>query len=232
MEALFETFEEYGLDVTTGQQVSIARAIADQPLGRLTGLAIENVFPDAGVRRPPDGFGDDLLKRWGHYGSQKSLLEVVLDYRHFAIGNLSRQFGGDTKGHENELRNSLHTYLPKHGFKEAQSGRGNTDIVIPGPAAEANPDAIVETKVWKGRSDYEDGLTELETYIHNDRPKLAVYVVFGEVQPLPDVIKDKTQAIAERRTLAGIEVPVVVVPFEQIAPSQVRKVRRKTSGQP
>lgn len=232
MEALFETAEEYGVDISTAEQVSVARVIAGLPAGSVTSGAIETAFGTAGLRKPPSGFGIDVLKRWGRYGSGPSLLDVVLDYRQFAIGNLSRQFGGDTRGHENELRNSLHTYLPTHGFKEAQSGRGNTDIVIPDPSGGPNPDAIIETKVWKGKSDYEDGLTELEAYIHNNKPKRAIYVVFGEVQPLPGVITDKTQAIAERRTLAGIEVPVVVVPFEKIAPSQVRKTRRKTSGRP
>lgn len=232
MEALFETFEEYGLDITTGQQVAIARAIANLPAGSATGAAIEAAFPKVGVRRPPDGFGDDVRKRWGQYGTSTTLLDVVLDYRQFAIGNLSRQFGGDTRGHENELRNSLHTYLPKHGFKEAQSGRGNTDIVIPDPEGGPHPDAIIETKVWKGKSDYEDGLAELETYIHNDSPKRAIYVVFAEAEHLPEVIGDKTKAIAERRKLAGVEVPVVVVPFELIYPSKVRQTRRKASGRP
>jgi hypothetical protein len=227
MEALFETCEEYGFDLTAGQQVAIVRAIAAGPA---TGKAIEAAFAAAGLRRLPNGFGADVVKRWGRYGAPKSLLDVVLDYRHFAIGNLSRQFGGDTRGHETELRNSLHTYLPQHGFKEAQSGRGNTDIIIPDPGGGPHPEAIIETKVWKGMSDYEDGMTELETYIHNDRPRHALYVVFGEVHSLPAVIVDKTQAIADRRVLAGIEVPVVVVPFEQVAPSKVRQTRRKASG--
>jgi hypothetical protein len=227
MEALFETAEDYGLDITTGQQVAIARAITGGLAGTVTSGAIETAFRLAGIRKPPAGFGARVLNRWGQYGRSKSLLDVVLDYRQFAIGNLSRQFGGDTRGHESALRNSLHTYLPQHGFKEAQSGRGNTDIVIPDPAGGPNPEAIIETKVWKGQSDYEDGLTELETYIHNDRPRHAIYVLFGEVQRLPGVVTDKTQAIGDRRVLAGIEVPVVVVAFEQVAPSKARQTRRK-----
>jgi hypothetical protein len=228
MEALFETAEEYGLTVTTGQQEAIARAIAQSGSVK----AIDAAFAAAGLRRPPIGFGADVLKRWGHYGNPESLLDAILDYRQFAIGNLSRQFGGHTRGHEEELRNSLHTYLPQHGFKEAQSGRGNTDIVIPNPAGGPNPAAIIETKVWKGISDYENGLTELETYIHNDRPKHAAYVVFCDAEHLPSIISDKTQAISERRLLAGLEVPVVVVPFEQVAPSKVRQTRRKANGRP
>lgn len=232
MEALFETADEYGLAITAGQQVAVARAITSKPPGSLTSTTIEAAFRAAGLRTPPGGFGADVLERWGKYGSPRSLLDVVLDYRQFAISNLSRQFGGDTRGHEAELRNSLHTYLPQHGFKEAQSGRGNTDIVIPESAGGPNPEAIIETKVWNGKSDYEDGLTELESYIHNDRPRGAIYVVYGEVQPLPGVITDKTQAIADWPVLAGIEVPVVVVPFEQVAPSKVRQTRRKASGRP
>jgi hypothetical protein len=229
MEAVFETCEEYGVDITAGEQVAVVRAITAGPT---TGKAIEAAFAAAGLRRPPAGFGSEVLRRWGRFGEPKSLLDVVLDYRQFAIGNLSRQYGGNTRGHEEELRNSLHTYLPQHGFKEAQSGRGNTDVVIPDRGGGQNPDAIIETKVWKGSSDYEDGLAELETYIHNDRPRRAIYVVFCDESPLPAVITDKSQAIAERRVLAGIEVPVVIVPFEKIAPSKVRQTRRKESGRP
>jgi hypothetical protein len=231
MDALYEAAEEYGVKLTTGEQVAVAQKVAGLQPSAVTGRAIEAAFVDRGLRRPPAGYGSAVLARLASYGSPRTLLNVVLDYRQFAIGHLSRQFGGETRGHEEALRNSLHTYLPQHGFKEAQSGRGNTDIVIPDPAGGNRPAAIIETKVWKGRADYENGLTELETYIHNDKPGQAIYVVFGERQPLPKVIADATQAIAERRALSGIVVPVVVIPFEQVAPSKVRQTRREASGQ-
>ena len=228
MDALFETAEDFGISLSTGQQVAVARLVAAEP-GTATARSIEAAFASNGLRRPPAGFAAGVIARWRASGTPGTLLEVVLAYRQFAIGNLSLQFGGDTRGHETELRNSLHTYLPQHGFKEAQSGRGNTDIVIPDSVGGNRPEAIIETKVWKGRSDYEDGLTELETYIHDNKPRQAVYVVFGERSPLPAVIPDPTVAIAERRALSGILVPVVVIPFERIAPSKVRQTARKVS---
>jgi hypothetical protein len=230
MDALFEAAIEFGMSFSTGEQVAVARQIAAAPADSVTAKVVEAAFLSQELSRPPAGYGSAVIARWRAYGRPTSLLDVVLEYRQFAIGHLSRQFGGQTRGHETELRNSLHTYLPQHGFKEAQSGRGNTDIVIPDRAGGNQPEAIIETKVWKGKSDYEDGLTELETYIHNERPSQGMYVVFGERTHLPTVITDASQAIAERRTLSGVVVPVVVIPFELVYPSKVRQTARKPSN--
>jgi hypothetical protein len=147
---------------------------------------------------------------------------VLLDYRRFAIDALSAEFGGNTHGNEERLRNNLLTYLPKHGYVEARTGRGRTDIIVPAPE-----DALIEVKVWESRSYYEEGLEEVRRYINTRRPKQAYIVVFGDRDPRPPVIGDHTQAIAEEPELEGLVVPVIVVPFEVDAPSKARRMQRR-----
>ncbi len=77
--------------------------------------------------------------------------------------------------------------------------------------------------MWTSRSVYEDGLVELGRYVHPARPKQAAFVVFGERDPLPAIVSDHTQQIAEVPVLAGLRVPVVVVPFCRSAEQSPRQ---------
>jgi hypothetical protein len=156
--------------------------------------------------------------------SPPTLHDVLIAYRRFAIQNLSAQFGGKTTGDEEGLRNNLLTYLPTHGFTEARTGRGRTDIRVPKPE-----DAVIEVKVWTTKQVYEDGLLELERYLHTERPREAFMVVFGDREPLPSIVSDHRQEIAETRTLEGLAVPVIVVPFEVEQPSKIGRNQRRRS---
>lgn len=232
LDALWEAAEHYGVQIAAPDQVVVARALAVGPVSSRSSRAVDEAFVQAGMPRPPVGFGKAVIDRWRALGGASSLVDVIVEYRQFAIGSLSRQFGGKTTGREEELRNNLHTYLPQHGFKEAQTGKGNTDIVIPGAfgAFGANrPAAIIEVKVWTDVRTYEDGLEELGRYIHTDMPTTAFMVVFGDRDPLPEIIKDATQVVAEERPLSGLMVPVIVVPFEVDYPSKARSISRRRS---
>lgn len=111
-------------------------------------------------------FHDDPVAQ-GTTGTSNGLLDVLVEYRRFAIREFSGQFGGKTTGREEELRNNLLTFLPERGYTEARSGRGRTDILLP------KPKRIIKVKVWTTKLVYEDGLVELGRYIHTESPEAA-----------------------------------------------------------
>ena len=98
--------------------------------------------------------------------------------------------------------------MPERGYTEARSGRGRTDILLP------KPKRIIEVKVWTTELVFEDGLVELGRYIHTENAGAAYMVVFGDREPLPAIVADHKTAVAQRRTIEGLVVPVVVVAFE------------------
>jgi hypothetical protein len=228
LEAVWETSREYGLRMEVSQQVAVARALARTQHGDATPNDVKDAFTSAGLDRPSNAFAKEVLARVRGVPPKPSLRAVLLDFRGDAIRNLSRQFGGKAKP-EGALRNHLLMYLPRRGYAEAQTGRGQTDILLPPPE-----DALIETKVWTTLQVFEDGMLELGEYIRTEQPKQAFMVVFGDREPLPSIVADHRQDIAEERPLAGLVVPVIVVPFDVVPPSKVgreERKRRKRDGQ-
>lgn len=180
------------------------------------------------LQEPSTRYTRAILTRARKVRGDKSLRDFLIEYREFAIRALSTQFGRRTQGHEEELRNNLLTYLLPRGYTEARSGRGRTDIVIPPPPCPR----LIEVKVWGGAGVYEDGLEELGRYINTERPCEAYLVVYGDREPLPSIVADHKQAVAEDRVLEGLRVPVIVIPFEVDPPSKAarNKLRRQGSG--
>jgi hypothetical protein len=226
-EAMWELEATFGLGLTVPEQVAVARDLGTRDASMVTSSAVAAAFRSRGLKPPSKRYTDALVSRVGTLAPRRSLTDVLVSYRARAIRDLSRQFG-DRKatGHEDELRRNLLTYLPERGYVEAHTGRGQTDILLP------NPTRIIECKVWTTVGVYEDGMTELERYIETEGAEGAWMVVFGDREPLPSIISDHTKAIAEERTLAGIVVPVVVVPFEVDQPSRagVNARRRARAG--
>jgi len=220
--ALWEAGEQFGVHLDVSTQVAIAGTLARIGHHRVSPSDVRDAFVESGLARPSNAFANDVLSRVKGMLPPPSIRDVLLDYRHFVIDALSAEFGGHTKANEERLRNNLRTYLPKHGFAEARTGKGRTDIAIPPPE-----DAVIEVKVWTSRREYEDGLEELRRYINTHRPKQAYMVVFGDREPLPAIVDDHTQAIAEERQLEELVVPVIVVPFEVDAPSKAGRAQRR-----
>lgn len=225
LEILWAAEREYGERLSASDQVAVSRKIAASKLTELTASDVDEAFKSLGFEPPPRGYAGWVASRARLLQEPVALVDEILRFRQFAIANLSSEHGGKTKGNEEGLRNDLLTYL-RRGYAEACTGRGKTDILLPPPE-----DAIIETKVWTSQSVYEDGLVELARYIHTARPKQAVFVVFGERAPLPKIVDNHTQKIAEVRELEGLQVPVIVVPFEVDPPSKARRnERRRTNG--
>jgi hypothetical protein len=226
-DALFESFRDYGLDISAGQQDAIARAIDMSPVGTITASTVDLAVERVTGQRPPRGMGVAVLRRWREYGARMpSLLDMLLDYRQWAIDALSAEHGGKPKAEET-LRNNLRAYLPKRAHVEARTGRGKTDIYIP------ELDAVIEVKVWTDRMTFNEGIEELARYIRTSKPRMAFMVIFGDRHPLPKIVDGPDQEVAEPLTLGGLTVPVVVVTFEVDFPSKALEAekRRVKNGQ-
>lgn len=228
VEVLWKVESDYGpaLD-DADDRVSVARALAETAGAVVDRAAVERAFDLAGCQRPRREYVSAVVRQAARGVPARSLVDLILDFRQYSIGALSRRFGGKTKGREDELRDYLRTYVVPRGYSEAEAGKGNTDILIP------SIPAIIECKVWDDLEYHENGLEQLRRYIHTEKPKEAYMVVFGDRDPLPSIIKDHEQAIADRPVLSGLAVLVIVVPFEVDYPSKARQLERKRSrGQP
>jgi hypothetical protein len=219
-EALRELDREIGLGLSVPNQVSIARELGERS-GALTAAAVVEAFQRRGLRSPSRATAGSFVTRVAGIAPRPTLRDVLLDYRRFAIRDLSPQFGAKTKGREDELRYNLLSFLPERGYTEARTGKGRTDILL------VKPTRIIEVKVWESRLRYEDGLVELERYIETEHAHEAYLVVFGDRVPLPSIVPDSATAIAEERSLGGLVVPVFVVPFEVDPPSKAAAKDRR-----
>lgn len=203
-------------------QVAVAHALVALD-AEPTARDVQTAFAAAGVARPSAAYAAELSAKLRRRIRRRELADLLIDFRQYALGALGRDFGGRTRGREGELRNYLRTYLTPRGYVEAQAGKGNTDLLIP------SVPAIIETKVWSDMDAYEAGLDQLSRYIRTEGPKEAYMVVFGDRVPLPAIISHPDEAIAARPRLSGLEVPVIVVPFETDYPSRAAAMEQRRS---
>jgi hypothetical protein len=227
VEALNEAANDYGVALNVGDRVTIARRLGRIPVGALTVATVEDACAKQGIKRLPRGFGSTVVARVQALGGSRTLEDVLAEYRQYAIDALSAEFGaGKSRAREDSLRNNLRTYLTTHAEVEARTGRGKTDLYL------VELDTVVEVKVWTSQSTYDEGVEELGRYIHTKRPRAAVMVVFGDRDPLPAVAKSHSAPFGTPLRLEGLTVPVLVVPFEGVAPSKAlrEKKARTRSG--
>lgn len=227
MDALWETAEEFGISLSVPDQVLVARRLGSKPPATLKPRDVNEAFARQGLRVPPIGYAGAVLGRWRRLGGGVDLLNVLLEYRLDAIDKLSGEYGGKRK-REEPLRNNLAMVLRGQILVEARTAKGRTDILIPALRA------VIEIKVWTARQKYEDGLIELGEYMRTLRPpvKQGFMVVFADDQPLPPIVANRDQAIAETRQVGSFAVPVIVIPFQVDSPSSAayRARRRGSSG--
>lgn len=225
MDALWDTAEEYGLDLNRADQVRVARRLAGKTASSATSRDVRAALAAEGVTTPI-GYAKGVLENWQRAVADVPLLDLILAFRLDAIDALSVQYAGKPKPEEG-LRNTLRLYLKGQHQVEGRTAKGHTDILI------LSRRAIIEVKVWTARQKYEDGLVELAEYIRTTRPptKEASFVLFCDDEPRPEVVPNIDQAVIETRTLSGLVVPVVAVPFQTVAPSKkAYEARRRSAG--
>jgi hypothetical protein len=224
-EALWKVESEYGPVLpNSADQVAVARALANEAGLVVDRADVERAFDVAVGRQPRSAYLSAVVREIARAVPARTILDVLLDFRRYAIRSLSREFGGKTKGREKELRKHLETYMPEHAYTEAETGKGDTDFMLP------EISTLIEGKIWYGREEYENGLEEVRSYIRTERPEAAYIVLFCDVDPLPPIVSGPDQAIADEPILSGLRVPVIVVPFEVDYPSQARRNKRKRAG--
>lgn len=227
LEAINEASVAYGVSIGAADRAAIAGKLSRLPIEVLTAAKIAEACAAQGVRRVPAGFASAIVTRALALGGARTFMGVLVEYRRFAIDALSAEFGaGKSKAKEESLRNNLRTYLTTHAEVEARTGRGKTDIYIP------ELDTLIEVKVWTNQSTFDAGVEELGRYIHTRRPRVAVMVVFGDRDPLPAIAASHADPFGAPLRLEGLTVPVIVVPFEGVAPSKAlqEKKARTRSG--
>jgi hypothetical protein len=221
VEALNETANAYGVTMDVGDRVTIARRLGRLPVGALSVATVADACAKQGFRRLPRGFGSAVVARVRALGKTRTLVDVLVEYRQFAVDALSAEFGaGKSKAHEESLCTNLRTYLTTHAEVEARTGRGKTDIYL------VELDTVIEVKVWTNQSTFDAGVEELGRYIHTRRPKDAVIVVFGDRDRLPAIAQSHMDPFGTPLQLEGLSVPVVVVPFEGVAPSKALREKK------
>src|SRR5439155_26328306 len=104
MEALWEAGEYSGRRLSVQDQTAVARELARLGVVKLTPSAVVETFDRLRVQRPSPTYAKAIASRVRTLTPRLTLLDVLLSYRQFAIRELSGQFGGKTKGHEEALR--------------------------------------------------------------------------------------------------------------------------------
>lgn len=225
MDALWDTAVEYGLDLDLADQLRVAGRLAGKASASATSRDVREALKAEGVA-VPTGYPKGVVERWQRGLPTMALVDLILEFRLDAIDALSAQYGRKPKPEEG-LRNNLRMYLKGQHQVESRTAKGHTDILM------VSRRGIIEVKVWTSRQKYEDGLVELAEYIRTARPptKEAAFVLFCDDEPLPEVVTDVTEAVIDTRTLSGLTVPVIAVPFQAVAPSKkAYTARRSASG--
>lgn len=220
-EALWHASVQSGIRLEAADQVVVAHELAKTSPDMVNHEVVERAFSTARVAVPSRSFVKAVVGRARLARSKPTVREVILDFRRDAIRNLSRRYGGKSKD-EASLRDHLLMYLPKRGYAEAHTGKGQTDILLPPPE-----DTIIETKVWTTLQRFEDGMEELGEYIRSEGSAHAYMVVFCDREPLPPIITDHRVEVVEERDLEGARVPVIVVPFDVDPPSKLAQSNRR-----
>jgi len=123
-------------------------------------------------------------------------------------------------------RSLLLAFLQGRGLKEVPTGSGQMDILV------VDQGWIIETKIWRSRQYYEDGLDEVIDYLQSENLDTGYYVVFVE----------KWQSTGLRTDLPGQDIfwhkrdnkriLVVMIDISQVPPSKKGALKRKLAKSP
>lgn len=140
-------------------------------------------------------------------------------FRAYAIRQLASDLGSRA---EAPARALLQTFLAARyeTFREVPTGRGRTDILVGSAHGE-----IIEVKMWRGQTYFDDGLDEVGDYMRTQEKGHAYYVVFD----FNDRDRTPEQIDEERRTASAVvSIRWIVVPA--VAPSKLGRRRRRSAS--
>ncbi len=164
-----------------------------------------------------DQFIDAVLKQVHNLlPPSNGLLVTLRAFKHIAERDLAEDF----KAHdETSIRSHLQTHLGRTLFtrREVPTGKGKIDLLV-GPDQE-----VIEVKVWKDATYYQDGLLELAEYLRTEDKAHGYYVVVDFETERPFV--EKGDEFTER--VSGKKVAVLMVRMPVTAPSRLGREQRR-----
>lgn len=173
-------------------------------------------------------FKRDLIDRLARIEPQTGptdLTTLLVNFARHAESNLARDLKKDQS--EALARATLDSWLGSHGktTRESHEGTGQTDLLF--TALGSTLVDVVEVKVPKSNTEFEDGITEVAQYAQSMRRPVAYYVVFDHCA---DLTRPRFLA-AEVGTVArdGVDVTCVRVRVAENPPSGVGRARRRAS---
>jgi hypothetical protein len=170
-------------------------------------------------------FARAFMKRYQHLGSAADrILELLTAFKRQVESQHRRSFGQPPK--ESPGQNLLAMFLAGARIPhrmEVPSGAGITDLFcfIDGH--------IIETKLPRSRTEYNDGLDELAQYMRNEGTQRGSYVVFADREDPSKrrILGDEFRSYEVVHE--GHSITVVPVDIGLTAPSKIGRVRRASN---
>ncbi len=131
------------------------------------------------------GLMDDISSKLHYVPLKPELYDTIVKFKEAVEGTLYAAFRVTEAPQEETGRTLLQAYMRPRGFREAQMSGGNSDLVYP------TEKTIIETKIWRDRERYLDGITELCGYLDAQGYNEGYYVLFDNTQAPNIVIKEK-----------------------------------------
>lgn len=164
-------------------------------------------------------FSQAILTSLGSMAETPHLGMWIERFRKHAIRELASDLAGRD---ETTARALLETFLAARyeTFREVTTGRGRTDIRVGCTRGE-----IIEVKMWRHQSYFDDGLDEVREYLRTEGRDHAYYVVvdYNDRDRKPDQID-------EERSLDSVVISVRWIVVPAVAPSKLGRHRRRSAS--
>ncbi len=118
---------------------------------------------------------NDFYLRWKRCKAKNQfasgILANLLNFKNY-IENTAYEVFQKQPFNEELCRTLVQTYLSSRGFREAHMGGGRCDLVYP------SENTVIETKLWRGKQYFEDGLKQLRAYLRAQEYTIGYYLTF------------------------------------------------------
>ena len=148
--------------------------------------------------------------------AKSDIYEVIKEFKLFVEGNVYQAFHISDNPQEETGRSLVQTYLRPRGFREAEMGGGNSDLIYP------NEETIIETKIWRDKERYLDGVVELASYLDSQGYSTGYYILFDNTQGQNIVVKEQGFEIYDI-SYEGYTIHCFFVKINPVAPSKKRR---------
>jgi hypothetical protein len=153
-----------------------------------------------------------------------NLLDDMRDFKNLAEQQLAQSLLRDQS--EDNFRSLLQVALAHQHttHREVPTGRGKMDLLVYGRSSSTKN--VIETKVWDGPQNHEDGILELSSYLQTENLSRGYYAVleFGSAEHWLK-LSDRGDAWSEERN--GVTIDVIFVRIPEGYPSQIGNDQRK-----